>query len=103
MMAPLAPDRYRVQFTVSKQTYDKLRHIQDLLCREIPDGDPAVIFDRALDLLVNEVEKKKLAATKSPRAPGATRDGSRDISAHVRRTVWKRDGGQCAFEGKRGR
>jgi len=103
VVAPLTPDRYRVQFTVSKETYDKLRHIQDLLCREIPDGDPAVIFDRALDLLVNDVEKKKLAATKNPRPPRATREGSRGIPAHVQRTVWKRDGGQCAFEGKRGR
>ena len=103
MTAPLSPDRYRVQFTVSKHTYDKLRHIQDLLCREIPDGDTAAIFDRALDLLLNDVEKKKLAATENPRPPRATRDGSRDIPAQARRTVWKRDGGQCAFEGKRGR
>jgi hypothetical protein len=103
VVGPLTPDRYRVQFTVSKATYDKLRHVQDLLCREVPDGDPATIFDRALDLLVNDVEKKKLAATKSPRPPRRARDGSRDVPAHVQRTVWERDGGQCAFEGKRGR
>ena len=103
VVGPLTPDRYRVQFTVSKQTYDKLRHIQNLLCREIPGGDPAVIFDRALDLLASHIEKKKLAATKDPRPPRATKDGSRDIPAQVKRTVWKRDGGQRAFEGKRGR
>ena len=40
VMAPLTPDRYRLQFTVSKETHDKLRRAQDLLCREIPDGDP---------------------------------------------------------------
>jgi hypothetical protein len=101
--APLTPDRYRVQFTVSKETHDKLRHIQDLLCREIPDGDPAAIFDRALDLLVKDVEKKKLAATKNPRRPRRAREGSRDIPAHVKRAVRERDGRQCAFEGKRGR
>jgi hypothetical protein len=38
-----------------------------------PDGDPAAIFDRALDLLVKAVQKKKLAATKSPR-PSRARD-----------------------------
>ena len=73
LVAPLTPERYRVQFTVSKETHDKLRRVQDLLCREIPDGDPAVIFDRALDLLVHEVEKKKLAATHKPRPPRGAR------------------------------
>jgi hypothetical protein len=103
VIAPLAPERYRLQFTVSKETHDKLRRVQDLLCREIPDGDPAKIFERALDLLVNDVEKKKLAATTKPRRPRATKEGSRDIPAHVRRAVWKRDGGRCAFVGRSGR
>ena len=103
VIAPLAPERYRLQFTVSKETHDKLRRAQDLLCREVPDGDPAKIFERALDLLLHDVEKKKLAATTKPRPPRGTKEGSRDIPAHVRRVVWKRDGGQCAFNGKSGR
>jgi hypothetical protein len=103
VVAPIAPDRYRVQFTVSKATHDKLRRVQDLLRREIRDGDPAVIFDRALTLLLREVEKKKLAAATRPRPPQGTREGSRDIPAHVRRAVWRRDEGRCAFEGRSGR
>jgi hypothetical protein len=77
--------------------------VQNLLCREIPSGDPAAIFDRALDLLLQDVEKKKLAAAAKPRPPRATRDGSRDNPAHVVRAVWQRDGGQCAFVGRSGR
>ena len=103
VIAPLTPERYRLQFTVSKETHDKLRRVQDLLCREVPDGDPAAVFDRALTLLLREVEKKKLAATDKPRRPRGSKDGSRDIPAHVRRVVWKRDGGQCAFAGRDGR
>ena len=103
VVAPLAPERYRVQFTVSKETHDKLRQVQDLLRREIRDGDPAVIFDRALTLLLREVERKKKAATPRPRRSRGTKDGSRGIPAHVRRAVWSRDGGQCAFEGRQGR
>jgi hypothetical protein len=103
VIAPLAPERYRLQFTVSKETHDKLRRVQDLLCREIPDGDPAAIFARALDLLAHDVEKKKLAATTKPRRPRATKEGSRDIPARVRRAVWKRDEGRCAFVGRSGR
>jgi hypothetical protein len=103
VIAPLTPERYRLQFTVSKETHDKLRRVQDLLCREVRDGDPAQIFDRALDLLLHDIERRKLAATTKPRPPRGTREGSRDIPAHVRRVVWKRDGGECAFDGRSGR
>jgi hypothetical protein len=103
VIAPLTPERYRLQFTVSKETHDKLRRVQDLLCREIPDGDPAAIFERALDLLLHDVEKKKLAATTKARPPRGSKSGSRDVPAHVRRAVWKRDEGRCAFAGRSGR
>jgi hypothetical protein len=35
-----APGRYRVQFTIDRETYEELRGVQALLRREIPDGDP---------------------------------------------------------------
>jgi hypothetical protein len=81
---PLAPERYKIQFTVDRETHDKLRRAHDLLRHTIPDGDPAKIFARALSLLVADVCKKKLAAAKRPRPAAA-----------VRRVVWTRDGGQC--------
>jgi hypothetical protein len=100
VVAPLAPERYRVQFTVSKETYDKLQRVRDLLCREIRNGDPAAIFARGLDEILEKIAKKQLAATSKPKAPRPSRTGSRAIPAQVRRTVWKRDEGQCAFNGK---
>jgi hypothetical protein len=62
-----APERYRVQFTIGQETHEKLRRVQALLRREIPDGDPAAIFDRALALLLEKVEKTKLGAAAKPR------------------------------------
>jgi len=53
-IAPLAPERYRVQFTIDQETEEQLRRLQDLLRREIPDGDPGAIFVRALPLLFLE-------------------------------------------------
>ena len=41
IIEPTSPERYRVQFTVGKDTHDKLRRLQALLRREIPNGDPA--------------------------------------------------------------
>jgi len=90
----------------------KLRRLQALLRREIPDGDPAAIFDRALTLLLEKVEKAKLGAAAKPRPrpirPGADRQlrtpivPSRDVPTHVQRAVSQRDGGQCAFVSRDG-
>jgi hypothetical protein len=103
IVAPLTTTQYKVQCTISGDTYEKLRRAQDLLRHTIPNGDPAAILDRALTLLVADLEKKKIAATAQPRTrrDGATR--SRHVPAAVKREVWKRDGGQCAFEGTNGR
>jgi hypothetical protein len=63
-----APERYRVQFTIGQETHEKLRRLQALLRREIPDGDPGAIFDRALTVLLDKVEKTKLGAADKPRS-----------------------------------
>ena len=103
MVTPLAPDRYKVQFTVSAMTCEKLRLAQDLLRHAIPDGDAGAIFDRALTVLLEDLARKKLAATDRPRPSRGTAPGSRHIPAEVKRKVWIRDGGRCAFVGKGGR
>jgi HNH endonuclease len=101
--AALAPGRYQLQFTVSAETYEKLRRVQDLLRHRLPNGDPAAIFDRALTLLLTDLERTKLAATARPRGSSPTGKTSRHVPAKVRRAVWARDGGQCRFEGPAGR
>jgi len=103
VVRPLAPERYKVQFTVPRETYDLLRRAQDLLRHTIPTGDPAAIFGRALTLLVEDLERKKLAAATRPRAARPIVAASRHVPAAVRREVWKRDGGQCGFIGTKGR
>lgn len=103
IIAPLAPERYRVQFTASAETYEKLRRAQNLLRHQIPDGDPAAIFDRALTLLLDDLARKKLAATDRPRPSRGSSPGSRHIPAEVKRAVLLRDGERCAYVGKNGR
>jgi hypothetical protein len=74
-----------------------------LIRHSVPSADLAVILDRALDLLLTELDRQKYAASSRPRAgqPGAA--DSRYIPAAVRRAVWARDDGRCAFKGTRGR
>ena len=73
----LAPERYRVQFTIGQEAHEKLRRLQALLRREIPDGDPGAIVDRALTVLLEKVEKAKLGAAAQPRPEPPIRRRSR--------------------------
>jgi hypothetical protein len=110
VIAPIAPQRYLIRMTVSEETHRKLERARDLLRHQIPDGDPAVILDRALTLLIDQAERIKFAATPRPVPARASRPSqphgpspSRRIPAGVRRAVWARDRGRCAFVGGDGR
>ena len=69
----------------------------------MPNGDLDAIVDRALTLLVRELERTKFAETSRPRPASVSEVRSRHIPAEVRRRVWHRDGGRCAFVGVEGR
>ena len=99
IVAPTSPDRYRVQFTIGKESHEKLQRLQALLRREIPNGDPGAIFDRAIALLLDRVETQKLGLTTKPRPirPGTDRTTSRHTPNASKRAAWRHDGGQCAF------
>jgi hypothetical protein len=154
VVQPLAPERYRVQFTIGQEAYERLRRVQALLRREIPSGDAGVIFERFIDVLLEKVEKDKLGkhgkAKAGPRAGRRSADAgqpaggtyenrirsgtdrtasieianrvvhgaasidianravrrsgaSRHIPNAVRRAVWYRDAGQCAFVARTGK
>lgn len=103
VVVPLAPERYKIQMTITHDTHDKLRRAQDLLRHVVPNGDPAAIFDRALTLLVNDLERRKLAHVERPRKASLTNIHGRNVPAAVKRAVWARDGAQCAFVGTEGR
>jgi len=119
VIVPLAPRQYKVQFTASAETHAKLLQAQALLRAQIPDGDLGEVIDRALTALLKNLTKQKFAATDRPREREHTRPRentpdrprgshsevprSRHIPSEVKRTVWTRDGGQCAFVAPNGR
>jgi hypothetical protein len=101
LVGPLAPDRYYMQFTIGRATYQKLRRAQDLLRHSIPNGDLGLVFDRAVTLLLERLEKPK---TSPVRLVGEPRTAAgRHIPRAVQRKVWRRDEGRCAFVGAAGR
>ena len=103
-VAPLASDRYLLRVTLSADAHTKLRRAQELMRHTIPDGDMTEVVTRALTLLVDQLERTTIAKSSRPRTrskPPGTRN--RHIPAHVKREVWARDGGRCAFIGSHGR
>ena len=65
-----------------------------------------MIFDRAIRRLVKALERRRFAEISRPRvSTPAVADTSRarHIPAAVRRHVWRRDAGRCAFVGPEGR
>jgi len=97
LVRPLAPERYEIRFTAAAKTYENLRLAQDLLGHAVARGDLAEVFDRALALLVADLQRSKFAAAGRPRKSGGQSEDSRNVPAAVRRTVGVRDGGRCAF------
>ncbi len=73
-MAPLSPGRYKLQVTLSRETRDKLLRAQELMRHVQPNGDMAVVLDRALTCLVEELECRKFGRRKH--AAKATVDGA---------------------------
>ena len=91
------PERYLLRLTIEKITLEKLRYIQVLLSHTVPSGDLNKVLDRALDLLIPQLEKQKFGAAAQRPNRHRTSVRRRHVPAQVRRAVWERDQGQCTF------
>src|SRR5439155_13594911 len=93
LVKPLAEDTFKFQFTASRACHDKFRQAQDLLRHRIPNGDVAEIFEKALDLVIEQVKKERFATGRKPRqAPTeeAEASSSRHIPDAIKRKVFER-------------
>jgi hypothetical protein len=98
---PLAPGRYRVEFTASAEFKRKLELALDLGSHANPSRDIAALLERGLDLLIADIERKKLGKVDRPRSVSRSESSER-IAAQTRREVVARDGIQCSFVNGRG-
>ena len=122
---PLSEARYRIQLNASAALKEKLDRLRALTSHSNPNGDIAVVIERALDLALAEVEKQRFAKThrlqaarqtgveaksdgvrSERRGPTATanagpRQRARTPNA-VLREIAERDGLQCSYRGANG-
>jgi hypothetical protein len=106
VVEPLAPGRYRVQFTAGEALRAKLERLQVLMADAVPDGDLAVLIEAAVTAQIERLERQRLAATTRPRTSvteSDTRPGPPHIPAAVKRVVRERDGDRCAYVDREGR
>lgn len=102
LIAPLSPGRFKFQMTIGQGVHDKLHRFRALLGHEV-SGDLEQVFERALDIAIAHVEKRKYGATDRPR-PGRPSDpDSRHTPADVRRAVRERDQDRCTYVSPDGR
>ena len=106
MVEPLAPGRYKVQFTASAELHDKLERLRALMRPSVPDGDLAAIVEQAVTEKLQRLEARRFARTQAPRktlSQSETSPTTRQIPAAVKRAVYERDGGRCRYEDEQGR
>jgi 5-methylcytosine-specific restriction endonuclease McrA len=106
VVTPLAPARYKVEFTASAELRDKLERLRALMRSSVPDGDLGAIIEEAVTEKLERLESKRFGKTKTPRKSlkeTKTSPSSRYIPAAVRRAVHKRDKSQCTYIAPNGR
>ncbi|MDF2694098.1 MAG: hypothetical protein K0S65_2481, partial [Labilithrix sp.] len=99
-MDPLSAERYKVQFTAGKEVRDKLERATLLMSHQNPRADLAVVVERALDLLIANLEKTRLGKAMRPRKSKPAKAGH--VTRAARRAVFARDGERCSFVSETG-
>jgi hypothetical protein len=104
MLMPVAADTYSLRVTLDASLKADLDELTALLSHKVPNGDLAAVLREAVRCALEKHGKRKgaraPARTRPPEEPDAasSNTGMRPyIPAHLRRAVWKRDGGRCAW------
>lgn len=103
VVEPLAPGRFKFQFTGSAMLRDKLERLAAFTRSE---GDLAAVIEAAVTEKLERLEGRHFAQTPAPRKTlesTTTAPLTRHIPATVRRAVHERDGTRCHYENADGR
>lgn len=99
-ITPLSAERVRFCFTGGEALRVKLERVRGLMWHKEPEGRlEAVVEALADDFLARKDPLRRPARAGRARARQRVGPRLRRIPAAVRREVWARDGGACAFEG----
>jgi hypothetical protein len=69
-VTPLSAESFAVQFTRSREADERFRYAQDLLGHQVKSSDLAEVYDRAIKLLIEKLERVRFGACSRPRKRG---------------------------------
>ena len=81
--------------TVSREFLAKLEAARAALSHSHPGASAQDVLEAGLDLLMERHDKRRGLVEKPRREPRAAKPDH--VPAHVKRAVWKRDGGRCQW------
>jgi hypothetical protein len=92
---PLTSALSRLHLTVSREFLEKLEAARDALSHSRPGASAQDVLEAGLDLLLEHAARRKGLVEKPRKEPPPS--SSDHVPAHVRREVWRRDGGRCQW------
>lgn len=95
----LSAERFKIEFTASAELREKLERCRDLLSHANPTRNLAVVIERAVDVLISDLERTRLKRTKrmGPASPEPRARSTNHVASATRRKVFDRDGLQCTY------
>ncbi|WP_242360935.1 HNH endonuclease [Anaeromyxobacter sp. SG17] len=109
---------WSLRVTLDRACKEDLETLRSLLSHKVPDGDLAAVLREAIRCAIEKHGKRKGAVAPERKTKGAKQAASNEAAANmaavkpsaarstipaiVRRAVWKRDGGRCAWVGPDG-
>ncbi len=103
-MRAVSENQWSFRATIDRSFKDDLETLSMLLGHELRRGDVAAMLHEAIRCGIEKHGKRKGAVRpKRKVAPKAPPKDPFAIPAEVRRQVWERDGGRCAWVGPDGR
>jgi 5-methylcytosine-specific restriction endonuclease McrA len=101
--------QWSLRVTIDRACKEDLETLASLLAHKIPDGDLAAVLHEAIRCAVEKHGKRRGAVAPAKKVSRKTPDAAKRIEptttipAVVRREVWARDGGCCAYVAADGR
>jgi 5-methylcytosine-specific restriction endonuclease McrA len=103
-MRAVSEEQWSLRVTVGRALKDDLETLAGLLSHTIRKGDLAAVLHEAVRCGIEKHGKRKGAVKPERKVKAKAPKSPTVVSAELRRQVWERDGGRCAWtspEGKR--
>ncbi len=100
---PISEELRVLRVTVGRDFADDLARARSLLSHVVPNGNLEQILHECIRRTIAACEKRRRGSDRPRTRKGPPPRSERAIATDVRREVWRRDAGACAFEAPTGK